>query len=294
MALAPPDHKDSYTKTNPELSDVTDASPKRKTSASPSTDNAPAEKRMKHSNGSGLGREDRFVYGNPKDLIKRSPPNDTFDTNSVLDLSCKAGKPEEDKTKPNDVTYHNYPRTSHQPYLPDPFARSNLEIKLVNSPKRPSPAEQLHIAKLQQQQRRSVQQQQKMLQQMRRSLDPNAGRSSSKSSRDTTPETSKEEAHSTLGPPAFPHNPHQPPPFMDNVQGKDLPDGHPVLPLLDPVYFSALYNAHGFMPPSSPSIAAAFIGTLQDALPKLSMMFPPTTSAAGSSLLHQKSGDNLN
>lgn len=286
MALAAPD---AYIKTSPDLSDVTDASPKRKTSASPSMDNAPAEKRMKHSNGSSFGRDDRFVYGNPKDVIKRSPPNDTFDT--VLDLSCKTSKTDEEKTKPNDVTYHNYPRTSHQPYLPDPFSRSNLEIKLVNSPKRPSPAEQLHIAKLQQQQRRSVQQQQKMLQQMRRSLDPTSGRSSSKS---TTPETSKEEAHTSLGPPAFPHNPHQAPPFMDNVQGKDLPDGHPVLPLLDPVYFSALYNAHGFMPPSSPSIAAAFIGTLQDALPKLSMMFPPTTSAAGSSLLHQKSGDNLN
>lgn len=313
MALMPPgladDHTGTYVRPNNDFSELHDVAPKRKASASPLSEalQGPAEKKLKQSNGAdgrgAFGRDDRCIYGNPKDIIKPSPPSDAFDSSSVLDLSCKA-KEEDKVAKPSDVsdvTYQNYPRNNH-PYLPDAFPRSNLEIKLVNSPKRPSTTEQLQIAKLQQQQRRSVQQQQKMLQQMRRTLDA-GGSSSSGSGRSSTKpsELPKDETHPThpthtphpsLGPPppAFAH----PPPYMD-TQTKELPDGHPVLPLLDPVYFSALYNAHGFLPPSSPSIAAAFIGTLQDALPKLSIMFPPpTSSAAGSSLLHQKSGDNLN
>lgn len=256
---------------------------------------------------------------------ERSP----FDNNSinVLDLSCKSTRSDEEKEKqPSQVsndgnTYQSYHKSNYE----TPFNRSNLEIKLVNPPtnKKPSIPEQLQIAKIQQQQRRSIQQQQKMLQQMRKSLDSSSSSTSSTKSSNRTHHTNnmdtsqgshkntkhygnntsnheqndvdnharmKEEYHPSIPGTHFP-----PPqyPYFDPAHIKELPDGHPILPLLDPVYFSAFYNAHGFLPPSSPSIAAAFIGTLQDALPKLPMMFP-STSSYNSSLLPQKSNENPN
>ncbi|EEB15338.1 hypothetical protein Phum_PHUM361890 [Pediculus humanus corporis] len=198
---------------------------------------------------------------------------------------------------------------------------NNVEIKLVNPiNKKPSIPEQLQIAKIQQQQRRSMQQQQKFLQQMRKTLDSKGGHKQENNSHgghnknvkhfnnpsnyDTNNDDNndvvvdnhqgrvKSEFLSRF-PPSH-HFPHFPfPDSFDPNQPKELPDNHPILPLLDPVYFSALYNAHGFLPPSSPSIAAAFIGTLQDALPKLPMMFPSTSSNT-SPLLPQKNNENQN
>lgn len=268
-----------------------------------------------------FSHENSIVYGNPKDDIKNIENPSTseasremspFDNNptSVLDLSCK-GKAEEEKPPPTPQnpqtdlsTYQNYPRSN---YDSSSFNRSNLEIKLVNT-KKPTINEQLQIAKIQQQQRRSIQQQQKMLQQMRKSMDPSkpGSRSSSHHTNNVDKKHSgsnhdqndldnvarmKEEYH----PPPIPGAHFPPPqyPYFNPAHMKELPDGHPILPLLDPVYFSALYNASGFLPPSSPSIAAEFIGTLQDALPKLPMMFP-STSSYNSFLLPQKSNENQN
>lgn len=273
-----------------------------------------------------FSHEDGFVYGNPKDDIKSienpseaAPELLPFDSGSILDLSCKSSRAEDERSHaPDGNTYQNYHRSN---FANEPFARSNLEIKLVNpAGKKPSLPEQLQIAKIQQQQRRSIQQQQKMLQQMRRSLDSKASRAhhtnsannaNSESSQGSQSKNAKLYGNSTSNhegaepdnhgrvkddfPPPMPggHFPQPQYPYFDPAHPKELPDGHPILPLLDPVYFSALYNAHGFLPPSSPSIAAAFIGTLQDALPKLPVMFP-STSSSNSPLLPQKSNDNPN
>lgn len=265
-----------------------------------------------------FSHKDSFVYGNPKEDIKNienptagevTGETSSFEINSsnALDLSCKAGKPEEDKSEEGN-TYHNYQRGNFG--NESLISRSNVEIKLVNpASKKPSLPEQLQIAKIQQQQRRSMQQQQKFLQQMRRSLEPKTSnrQETSQSSHknvkhygnsttnheqndlDNHPRM-KDEFHPRIPGAHFPHLPY---PYFDPSHPKELPDNHPILPLLDPVYFSALYNAHGFLPPSSPSIAAAFIGTLQDALPKLPMMFP-STSSNNSPLLPQKSNENQN
>ncbi|KAK6635372.1 hypothetical protein RUM44_000623 [Polyplax serrata] len=277
-----------------------------------------------------FSHKDSFVYGNPKDEIKgienptgsevTSEASSFFEPNSsnALDLSCKGGKDEKKRDEGN--TYQNYQRgTSGNETTAAPL-RSNVDVKLLGqgNQKKPSLPEQLQIAKIQQQQRRSMQQQQKFLQQMRKSLEPKSSPSSSSSSsnRQETPQTGNKSVkhHGNNGTnhdsnetenhqrskedlyPRFPgtHFPHMGyPGYFDPNHPKELPDNHPILPLLDPVYFSALYNAHGFLPPSSPSIAAAFIGTLQDALPKLPMMFP-TTSSNASPLLPQKSNENPN
>lgn len=259
-----------------------------------------------------FSHENSCVYGNPKEDIKNieTAPETAkevspFDGSSAnaLDLSCKSVKSEEEKPDGNTYQYH---KNSENP-------RSNLQIKLVSPTlKKPSIPEQLQIAKIQQQQRRSIQQQQKLIQQMRRSLDPTGkSRPHHSNNTDSSPGSHKsvkyfgnstpnqedniqeyqgrmKEEYPPLPGSHFPQYP-----YFEPGQHKELPDGHPILPLLDPVYFSALYNAHGFLPPSSPSIAAAFIGTLQDALPKLPLMFP-STSSNNSSILPQKSNDNHN
>lgn len=266
-----------------------------------------------------FSNKNSFVYGNPKEEIKNieNPTAGRLIQNSallgnnlpnVLDLSCKNIKVEDDKFEDSN-TYHSFKRTSFE--NEQSFPRSNLEITLTSSTnsKKPSLPEQLQIAKMQQQQRRSMQQQQKFLQQIKRSLDPKPSNNrldshnSHKNSKhyvnnkiniDKTEienQERKKELHQSSA-----HGGHfslLPYPHFEPNHPKELPDNHPILPLLDPVYFSSLYNAHGFLPPSSPSIAAAFIGTLHEALPKLPITFP-STSSNSTSVLPQKTNKNTN